>query len=46
MPSNLYGIGDNYNLSTSHVLPAFINRFQNAKDNNLKQVTCWELAMH
>ena len=41
MPSNLYGIGDNYNLSTSHVLPAFINRFQNAKDNNLKQVTCW-----
>lgn len=41
MPSNLYGIGDNYNLSTSHVLPAFINRFQNAKDNNLKEVTCW-----
>ena len=41
MPSNLYGIGDNYNLSTSHVLPAFINRFQHAKDNNLRQVTCW-----
>ena len=27
MPTNLYGPGDNYNLSTSHVLPAFINRF-------------------
>ena len=31
MPTNLYGPGDNYNLSTSHVLPAFINRFYKAK---------------
>ena len=32
MPTNLYGPGDNYDLQTSHVLPAFIRRFHDAKD--------------
>lgn len=41
MPTNLYGIGDNYDLNTSHVLPALINRFQYAKDKDLKKVICW-----
>mgnify|MGYP001231278355 FL=1 len=41
MPTNLYGPGDNYNLSTSHVLPAFINRFYNAKLRGEKRITCW-----
>ena len=41
MPSNLYGEGDNYDLFSSHVLPAFINRFHEAKEKNLKNVTCW-----
>ncbi|KGF96895.1 GDP-L-fucose synthetase [Prochlorococcus marinus str. MIT 9302] len=41
MPTNLYGPGDNYNLSTSHVLPAFINRFHNAKIRGEKKVKCW-----
>ena len=41
MPTNLYGIGDNYDLNTSHVLPALINRFNDAKDRDLKKVVCW-----
>ncbi len=41
MPTNLYGPGDNYDLTGSHVLPALIRRFQEAKDNNTKNVTCW-----
>ena len=41
MPCNLYGIGDNYNLETSHVIPALINKFYSAKINRLKKVTCW-----
>ncbi len=41
MPTNLYGPGDNYNLTNSHVLPAFIKRFHNAKLENQKEVICW-----
>tara|TARA_B100000242_G_scaffold199957_1_gene144670 strand:- start:320 stop:1306 length:987 start_codon:yes stop_codon:yes gene_type:complete len=41
MPANLYGPGDNYNLQNSHVLPAFINKFYNAKIKGEKQVRCW-----
>ncbi len=41
MPTNLYGPGDNYNLKTSHVLPALIRKFYEAKMNNLNSVKCW-----
>ena len=41
MPTNLYGPGDNYNSLHSHVLPALIKRFSEAKKNNLLSVTCW-----
>jgi GDP-L-fucose synthase len=40
MPTNLYGPGDNYNLKTSHVLPALIRKFHEAKINN-KDVELW-----
>jgi GDP-L-fucose synthase len=41
MPTNLYGLNDNYNLETSHVLPALIRRFHEAKQANLPSVTLW-----
>ena len=41
MPTNLYGSGDNYHVSNSHVLPAMIRRFYEAKIENIKSVTCW-----
>ena len=41
MPTNLYGFGDNYNLHTSHVLPALIRRFHEAKINNQDKVVIW-----
>jgi GDP-L-fucose synthase len=41
MPTNLYGPNDNYHPTHSHVLPALIRRFHEAKLNNLKEVTCW-----
>ena len=41
MPTNLYGPGDNYIKSESHVLPALIRKFEEAKRDNLKSVTCW-----
>ena len=41
MPTNLYGTGDNYDLQNSHVLPALIRRFSEAKKKNFKSVTCW-----
>lgn len=41
MPTNLYGPNDNYNLEHSHVLPALIRRFYEAKKSGLKSVTCW-----
>ena len=40
MPTNLYGPGDNYSYNSSHVLPALIRKFDEAKDNNLKFVNC------
>lgn len=41
MPTNLYGSNDNYNLTNSHVLPALIRRFHEAKEAGLAEVTCW-----
>ena len=41
MPTNLYGPGDNYHQINSHVLPALIRRFQDAKDRGDASVTCW-----
>ncbi len=41
MPTNLYGPNDNYHPLHSHVLPALIRRFHEAKENNLLEVTCW-----
>ena len=41
MPTNLYGANDNFDLETSHVLPALIRRFHEAKDTNLPSVTLW-----
>ena len=41
MPTNLYGIGDNYHPQNSHVLPALIRRFHEAKENGDAQVTIW-----
>jgi len=41
MPTNLYGPNDNYNLETSHVLPALIRKFHEAKILNKDQVKLW-----
>ncbi|ARH94821.1 GDP-L-fucose synthase family protein [Streptomyces sp. MOE7] len=41
MPTNLYGPGDNFDLETSHVLPALIRRFHEAKENGLTDLTLW-----
>ena len=41
MPSNLYGPNDNYDLETSHVLPALMRKFHEAKINNEKSVEIW-----
>ncbi|WP_445775275.1 GDP-L-fucose synthase family protein [Shewanella sp.] len=41
MPTNLYGIGDNYHPENSHVIPALIRRFHEAKVNGDKSVTVW-----
>lgn len=41
MPTNLYGPNDNYHPTHSHVLPALIRRFHEAKENGLTNVTCW-----
>jgi GDP-L-fucose synthase len=41
MPTNLYGPNDNFDLEKSHVLPALIRRFHEAKLNNLRDVTLW-----
>ena len=38
MPTNLYGFGDNYHPQNSHVLPALIRRFHEAKESNLEEV--------
>jgi GDP-L-fucose synthase len=41
MPTNLYGLGDNYHSENSHVIPALIRRFHEAKLNNLESVVIW-----
>lgn len=41
MPTNLYGINDNFDLETSHVLPALIRKFHDAKANNFPEVVLW-----
>lgn len=41
MPSNLYGPGDNYHPDRSHVLPALIRRFHEAKERGDEAVVCW-----
>ena len=41
MPTNLYGQGDNFNLENSHVLPALIRKFHEAKKDNKKEVVLW-----
>ncbi len=41
MPTNLYGLNDNYDLKNSHVLPALIRKFHEAKINNSEKVIVW-----
>jgi len=41
MPTNLYGPNDNYDLQSSHVLPALLRKFHEAKKNNKPEVTMW-----
>jgi GDP-L-fucose synthase len=41
MPTNLYGTNDNFDLETSHVLPALIRKFHEAKVNNKDEVVIW-----
>lgn len=41
MPTNLYGPNDNYDLQSSHVLPALIRKYHEAKMTGAKTVTCW-----
>lgn len=41
MPTNIYGPGDNFDLETSHVLPALIHRFHSARKQGLDSVTLW-----
>ena len=45
MPTNLYGPGDNYHPTDSHVLPALIRRFHEAKQAGANSVTCWGSGM-
>jgi GDP-L-fucose synthase len=41
MPTNTYGVGDNFNPEASHVIPALIRRFHDAKLKNLSEVVMW-----
>ncbi len=41
MPTNLYGPGDNFDLTSSHVLPAMLRRFHEATQSGAASVTCW-----
>ena len=41
MPTNLYGVGDNYDLKNSHVLPALLRKFHEAKISKAPSVTVW-----
>jgi GDP-L-fucose synthase len=41
MPTNLYGLNDNYDLEGSHVLPAMVRKFHEAKEKNMQNVILW-----
>ena len=41
LPVNLYGPGDNFDLNTSHVIPALIRKFVEAKEQNLSELKLW-----
>ena len=41
MPTNLYGPNDSFDLENSHVLPALVRKFVEAKRNNLSEVVMW-----
>jgi GDP-L-fucose synthase len=41
MPTNLYGIGDRFNIEHGHVIPGLINKFVTARLNNDPSITCW-----
>ena len=41
MPTNLYGVGDNYHPDNSHVIPGLIHKIHTAKVNNVKDIICW-----
>jgi GDP-L-fucose synthase len=41
MPTNLFGLGDNYDLATSHVLPALIRKAHEAKTGSLEEIVVW-----
>ena len=41
MPTNLYGMNDNFDLKSSHVIPALIRKFVEAKQNGHEEVICW-----
>ena len=41
MPTNLYGQGDNFHIENSHVIPALIRRFHEAKTSNVKEIFIW-----
>ena len=41
MPTNLYGINDNFDLDTSHVMPALIRKFHEAKESGASEVVVW-----
>jgi GDP-L-fucose synthase len=41
MPTNLYGVGDNYHLENSHVIPALLRRFHEAKVSHAPEVVIW-----
>src|SRR5690606_4891993 len=45
MPTNLYGPGDNYHPENSHVIPALLRRFHEAKMNDAPSVTIWGTGM-
>ena len=41
MPTNLYGPGDNFNLDSSHVMPALIRRFVEGSESSARRITLW-----
>ena len=46
MPCNLYGPNDNYDLQSSHVIPALIRKFHEAKSNGSEEVVVWGTGRH